>query len=62
MLCLYLPKLLTVIEYDMFLAPQSVISKSLPVVKGTQILSLTKYCGQVVSILVLYLEGPKLIC
>jgi len=39
-----------------------VTSKILPVVHGTQILSLTKHCGQVVSTLVLYLEGPKFVC
>jgi len=52
MLC-YLPKLLTVVEYGMFIAPQGVTPKILTVVQGTQILSLTKHCGQVVSTLVL---------
>jgi hypothetical protein len=61
MLCLYLSQLLTV-EYFTFVSPQSVTPKSLSDVKGTHILSLTKYCGQMVSTLVLYVEGPKFIC
>jgi len=62
MSCLYLPKLLTVVEYIMSIAPQSVTKKRLPVVKGNQILIWTKHCGQVIRILVLHLKGPKFLC